>query len=68
MMTLKEKVEFICKYLPGDIPDIAAMIPCHYHTLNKMRRGEENVLPTIKARVDVLFQKAKAVQEITESV
>lgn len=66
-MNTKEKLNFIYKYMPGDLGDIAMMIPCHINTIRKIRSGDGNIRPIIKNRIDELYEKAKEIQEITEN-
>jgi hypothetical protein len=66
-MNIKDKLDFIYKYMPGDLGDIAMMIPCHINTVRKIRAGEDNIRPIIKNRIDALYEKAKDVQDIAEN-
>jgi hypothetical protein len=66
-MTTKDKLDFIYKYMPGDLGDIAMMVPCHINTIRKIRSGEENIRPIIKNRIDELFVKAEEIKAISES-
>ena len=66
-MNTKDKLDFIYKNMPGDLGDIAMMIPCHINTIRKIRSGEDNIRPIIKNRIDELFESAKAIQVITEN-
>lgn len=66
-MTPKEMLADISKYMPGDLVDIAMMIPCHRQTLYNinMEKGEPRQI--IVNKLEEIHAKAMEIKAISES-
>jgi hypothetical protein len=66
-MTPKEMLDDISKYMPGDLGDIAMMVPCHVQTLYNINMGKGNTRQIIVNKLGELHTKAMEIKAISES-
>ncbi len=66
-MKTKDMLTEIQKYLPGDLGDIAEMVPCHVQTLYNINAEKGSPRPIIVNKLKELHLKAMEIKAITES-
>jgi len=66
-MTPKEMLTDISKYMPGDLGDIAMMVPCHVQTLYNINMEKGKPRQIIVNKLQELHGKAMEIKEITEN-
>jgi len=66
-MTPKQMLDDIVRYVPGDMGDIAMMIPCHVQTLYNINAEKGETRPIIVNKLRELYKKAMEIKTITES-
>jgi hypothetical protein len=66
-MNAKELLQDIQKYIPGDLGDIAMMVPCHVQTLYNINAEKGVTRPIIVNKLKELHVKAMDIKAITEA-
>lgn len=66
-LTNKQLLTDIVKYVPGDLGDIAMMIPCHVQTLYNINSEKGTPRPVIVSKLRELHNKAMEIKAISES-
>ena len=57
-LQIKEKLELIAKYVPGNASDIARMLGVHPNTLRNMKADNYDISVSTMTKVDRLHKKA----------
>jgi hypothetical protein len=66
-MTPKEMLSDINKYMPGDLSDIAMLVPCHVQTLYNINMDKGTPRQIIVNKLKELHVKAMEIKAISES-
>lgn len=66
-LTNKQLLTDIIKYIPGDLSDIAMMIPCHVQTLYNINMEKGTPRPVIVSKLKELHAKAMDIKAVADA-
>jgi hypothetical protein len=66
-LTNKQLLTDIIKYVPGDLGDIAMMVPCHVQTLYNINMEKGTPRPVIVSKLKELHVKAMEIKAVADA-